>query len=253
MKISKIFIFLTIITCTLQSIDKKKLNRILKEIKNLENPKKPSKKHIQNLPKPINSFKPRNLFLPYYYNPTMLPPKIATQISSNTSTVPPYKTTHKIAHTPNMLSADPYMSNPYFSPFYHGISPFQGFNHFNPFMMPGGPLALNPLYSGYQGMQYMSKMPQVPAYEKGFEHANVVGQDLRKLTADVKRDLGVPGEFEQRLQDRVNVEEALGQEEMNQQLATLSGVSKNEYKDYKRLENEAEFDEEKLDKDEESK
>lgn len=253
MKILKIIIFVTIITSTLQSIDRKKLNRILQQIKNLENPKKAQKaqKTIKNEKTKKTE---RNLFMPYYYNPMMMPPQVATQISSNTSTVPPYKTIHKVAHTQNMLAIDPHMTNPYFSPFYHGISPFMGFNHFNPFMMPGGPQALNPLYSGYPGMQYMSKLPQIPAYQKGYQNANIATrEDTRKLTEDVKLNLGLPGDFRQDLQDKMNLQEALGQEEMNQQLASLSGVSKEEYKDFKRIENEAEMEPENDEKENEVK
>jgi hypothetical protein len=244
MKLVRIMCFLVILRNITSTLNQTKLKSLLKEVQKLEkienskNSKKGEKKQ-------------RELFLPYYYNPMMMNPAISTHLATETSTVPPYKTTHRVVHHQNPLAADPYMTNPYFSPFYHGISPFTGFTHFNPFLMPGGPMGLNPLYSGMLGMQYMGNTPFSNGYAQGFEKSNVVGgnnedggDDTRKLSLDVQDTLGLPGHLSEQLQNKLNTQQALEEEELNQQLAGLHGISKEDYKDFKKLENEVEEDQE---------
>ncbi len=157
-----------------------------------------------------------------YYNPT-----VSTH-ASHQSTLPPYDRKNHATHQMNPFHGQPYPLMPFYDPLYHGFSPFNSFTHFNPFIMPGfwnASMAMNSMMP-YMNAQHMN-------------HGNKQNPDIRKLSKDDQQNLNLHGDLPKHLQKKMNIAEAVSQEELNQQLAYLNGVTKNEYDSYKKLVNDA--------------
>lgn len=91
---------------------------------------------------------------------------------------------------------------PFYDPTYHGFTPFTSFTHFNPFLMPG---AMNPLYAGFMGQQYLGTLPHIYPYGDGNlqNKNNVAGYgndpEVRKLTKMDQKTLNLKGDMPQYL------------------------------------------------------